>query len=175
MNHVDIILAFPLAIGAIKGFSRGFFLEIASVIGLVVGVILAATFADHLGVLVSGYVEWSQHTIKIIAFVLIFILVIIGVKMLARLFQKFLKMIGLNFLNRIAGLGAGVFKVAFVLSVVLVFFEYINRDELLMSKETQNNSFLYRPVASLVPSLLPKSSFMNAEETMNAFRKSEDE
>lgn len=175
MNHVDIILAFPLAIGAIKGFSRGFFLEIASVIGLVVGVMLAAAFADYLGGVISGYMEWSQHTIKIIAFVVIFLLVIIAVKFIARVLQNFLKMLGLNFLNRIAGLGAGVFKVAFLLSVVLIFFDYINRNEIVMSEETRENSFLYKPVSALVPSMLPKGNFINAEETINTFRRSKQE
>lgn len=161
MNHVDIILAIPLAIGAIRGFTRGFILEIASLIGLIAGVFLAAMFADVAAGVLSKYVEWNPHAIKILAFVIVFILVIIVVKLIARIIEKLFKIVGLNFINRLAGLGAGTLKIAFVLSVVLIFFNYVNRNRAFMSEETQNTSFLYNKVAGLVPSLIPGKDYIN--------------
>ncbi len=161
INHVDIILVIPLAIGAIRGFSRGFILEIASLVGIVAGVFLAALFANIGAELLMKYIDWNPYAIKILAFVIVFILVMIVIKIIARMVESIFKLVGLNIINRIAGLGAGVLKVAFILSVVLIFFNYINRDNMLMSDETRKSSFLYNKVAALVPSLLPKMNFIN--------------
>jgi membrane protein required for colicin V production len=173
MNHIDIILAIPLTIGAIRGFSRGFILELASLAGILIGVFLAALFSGLISELLLEYVDWNQNAMKIVAFIIIFIFVVITVKIIGRLIEKFFKLIGLNFLNRLAGLVAGGLKFAFILSVVLIFFNYINREELLMSKETQDESFLYNPVASLVPSILPGQDFLNFEEIIDKVRNDE--
>lgn len=161
INHVDIILVIPLAIGAIRGFSRGFILEIASLVGIVAGVFLAALFAKMGAELLMNYIDWNPYAIKILAFVIVFLLVMIVVKIIARMIEKIFKLVGLNIINRIAGLGAGVLKIAFILSVVLIFFNYINRENLLMSDETREDSFLYNKVAALVPSILPEMNFIH--------------
>ncbi len=175
MNHVDIILAIPLAIGAIRGFSRGFLLEIASLIGIIAGAFLAAMFGGVAAGVLSDYVDWNPNAIKIVAFVIIFILVIIVVKLIARIIEKFFKLVGLNFLNRIAGLVAGTLKIAFILSVVLIFFNYINRNQAFMSEETRENSYLYDKVAGLVPRLLPGSDTFSFKYDFNTIVAPEDE
>ncbi len=166
MNHLDIILVIPLAIGALRGFIRGFILEIASLIGLIAGVFLAAMFADVAGDFILQYVQWSPNAVKIIAFVLIFIGVIIVVRVVAKGVEKVFELAGLSFLNRIAGLGAGVLKVAFILSVVLIFFNYINRDNALMSEETRQESFLYPKIEMIVPMMMPGSNFLSLDYTI---------
>jgi membrane protein required for colicin V production len=161
MNHVDIILAIPLTIGAIRGFSKGFVHEIASLISIVVGVVLAVVFAGMAGSVLMEYVDWSPNMIKIVAFTTVFILVVIVIKAIARLIEKIFEVAGLSFVNRIAGLGAGTIKFAFLLSILLVFFNYLNRDKILMSDNTRDQSFLYNKVASFVPSIMPGMSILN--------------
>ncbi len=160
-NHIDIILAIPLALGAIKGFSKGFILEIASIAGLVGGVYLAATSATTVGIFIEKYLDWNIHLIKIIAFILVFAMVMVAVHIIATFLEKVTKMAGLGLINRIAGIAAGILKFAFILSAVIIFFNYINRDRALMSAETQQNSFLYDKIALVIPSILPAESFIN--------------
>ncbi len=173
MNHIDIILAIPLAIGAIRGFSKGFILELASLVGIIIGVFLAALFSGLISQMLLEYVDWNPNAMKIVAFIVIFILVVITVKIVGRLIEKFFKLIGLNFLNRIAGLVAGILKVGLILSVLLIFFNYINRDGLIMSEEIRQESFLYDPVASLVPSILPGQNFLNFDEIIDKVKQQE--
>ncbi len=175
MNHVDIILAIPLAIGAIRGFTRGFLLEIASLIGIIAGAFLAAMFGGMVAGFLSEYVDWNPDAIKIIAFVVVFILVIIVVKMIARVIEKFFKLVGINFLNRLAGVGAGTLKIAFILSVVLIFFDYINRDNAFMAEETRQSSYLYEKVAGLVPRMLPGSEAFTFKYDLNVLIAPEEE
>ena len=49
MNYIDIFILAILAIAAVKGFSKGLVIEVASLAGMVLGVILSLKFA--------GYVE----------------------------------------------------------------------------------------------------------------------
>jgi membrane protein required for colicin V production len=159
MNHVDIILAIPLAIGAIRGFVKGFVHEIASLISLIAGVYFAAIFAEMAGGYLGEYVDWNPYAVKIVAFITIFIVVVIVIKLIARIIEKVFKLVGINFLNRIAGVVAGTLKMAFILSIILIFLNYLNRENLIMSDETRESSFLYDKVAALAPSVMPAMSF----------------
>ncbi len=160
MNHIDIILSIPLVIGALRGFMKGFIREAASLGGLIAGIYFAAIFAETVGMHIGEYVDWDQNTVKIVAFVVVLIIVLIVVTLIARIIEKIFKMAGLNFLNRLAGVVAGTLKVAFILSVILIFFNYINRNELFMSKQTQEESFLYNPLSRFAPSVIPPNSFL---------------
>lgn len=166
MNHVDIILAIPLAIGAIRGFTRGLILEVASLVGIVAGIYVASLFAHVVAKTITAWIDWNPHAVKLIAFVIVFIGVVIVVNIFARFVEKVFKLAGLTFLNRLTGLAAGTLKMAFILSVVLIFFNYINREESLMSEDTREKSFLYNPVSAFVPSVLPEKEFLKAKETM---------
>lgn len=170
MNHVDFILAIPLAIGAIRGFSRGFILEAASLIGLVAGVFVAALFADITGKVILEMMDWNPMAVKILAFVISFVLVIVAVHIVARFIEKIFKVTGLNIFNRVAGVAAGALKIAFVLSVFLIFFNHLNRNNFLMSDETRDGSFLYNKVAAFVPSILPSRDFIVVKDTVDRIR-----
>lgn len=175
MNHVDIILAIPLAIGAIRGFSRGFIMEVAALFGLVAGVFFAALIADILGKIITELTDWNVMTFKILAFVVVFVFIVVLVNLAGRMIEKIFKLTGTNLINRIAGIGAGIVKIAFVLSVVLIFFNYINRNGILMSDETRNESFLYEKVEAFVPAILPSKDYIMVKDTFNRIISNEDE
>ncbi|MFW5892367.1 MAG: CvpA family protein [Bacteroidota bacterium] len=173
MNHIDIILSIPLVIGALRGFMKGFIREAASLGGLIAGIYFAAIFAETVGIYITQYLSWDQGTIKIVAFVMILIVVLIVVNIVARIIEKIFKMVGLNFLNRMAGVVAGTLKIAFILSIILIFFNYINRNEMLMSKKTQEESFLYNPLSRFAPSVIPSKNFLQYDKTEKKENKGE--
>jgi membrane protein required for colicin V production len=136
---------------------------------------MAVLFANLVGNMIIEYLDWNPHAVKILAFVIVFIIVMIIVNLMARILEKFFKLVGLNFFNRLAGLGAGVIKMAFILSVVLIFFNYLNRENLLMSDETRESSFLYPKVEAIVPWLLPNDSFINVGIAIDRIKSITDE
>jgi membrane protein required for colicin V production len=170
MNHVDIILAIPLALGAIRGFFKGFIHEAASLIGLIAGVFLAVRFAGPFSDFVLQYLDWNPYGIKIISFVLVFVAVLIFVILVGKIIESFFKITGLNILNRIAGIVAGIIKLAFILSIVLIFFNYLNRNEDLMSQEVQDSSYLYNKVAAFVPSVVPSNGYFTVKSKVDRVR-----
>jgi membrane protein required for colicin V production len=69
MNTLDIIILVLLIWGGIAGFRKGFFLEAAALLGLVLGIYLAVIAADIAGRVFSGLVDWNPLPVKILAFI----------------------------------------------------------------------------------------------------------
>lgn len=57
MNYIDIILLLPLLYGAYRGFSRGLIIEVATLLGLLLGVYIAIKFSGYTGGLSAGFFE----------------------------------------------------------------------------------------------------------------------
>ncbi len=161
MNYLDIILAIPLALGAIRGFRKGFILEVASLAGLIVGIFLAVLISDIIGLIIDGLLDVNIMTIKIISFIIIFIVVLMAVYLLGKIVERLFKMILPNIFNRIAGIFSGFVKTAFILSILLIFVNMLNANLEFLSETKRNNSLLYNPVSNFAPSLLPERDFLN--------------
>jgi len=161
MNYLDIILAIPLAFGAIRGFRKGFISEIASLAGLILGILLGVFIADIIGLIIEGILDINVVPVKIISFLVIFATVLIVMHMLAKLIEKVIKIMFLNPFNRIAGIIVGGLKTAFILSILLIFFNMLNDITEIIPESKQNKSLLYNPVSNFAPSLLPKTDFLN--------------
>ncbi len=163
MNYLDIILAIPLVIGAIRGFRKGFIVEAASIAGLIIGIFLAILAANIAGLIVEGLLDINVMAVKIITFLIVFIVVLVIVFILAKIVENILKIIHLNIFNRIAGIPAGIIKTAFILSVLLLFVNKLNDRAEFLSETKRNNSLLYNPVSNFLPSLLPERDFLGTK------------
>lgn len=156
MNIIDLILIIILVAAAIRGFVKGFFEEFASVAAIVLGVLCAMMFSDYLKNWLTGVVSWQPGTIKAVAFLLIFISVLIIVHLIANALEKFVRAIAMGFLSRIGGAIFGVIKTAFILSFLMYVITRIEAyDVTIIPKEPKKNSKLYVPIEKLVPNLFP--------------------
>ncbi len=84
MSLFDIIFGVILCYSLYKGFKNGLFVEIASFISLLLGIYLAIKFSSLMKGIITPHVSWNPNTIQITAFILTFILVVIGVYLLAK-------------------------------------------------------------------------------------------
>ena len=146
MNKIDFILAIPLLWGAFIGFKKGFVLELASLVALVLGVIGALKFSDYTAQQLTQYVEISSNYLGLISFLVTFMLIVFAVFLFAKMLDKALKLVALGLINRLLGLVFGLFKYALILSFLLYFFENINRKFELVSPEYKENSLLFEPI-----------------------------
>jgi membrane protein required for colicin V production len=81
------------------------------------------------------------------------------VHFLARALEKLLKAAALGIVNRIAGVLFAVLRTAFLLSVILVVLNTIDRRAPFIPDEHKENSLLYRPLSSLAPAIFPYLDF----------------
>lgn len=155
MGILDIILGGFLVYGLFKGFKNGFFVELASFFGLLIGIYSASKFADYTQNFLKGYVSWNPQTIKISAFLITFVLVVFGIYLLAQFLTTVVKMAFLGSFNRLAGAGLGILKLVLLLGIFLKIFDQINVNHFLVKKDTLENSIFYNPIQKTVAVIQP--------------------
>jgi len=155
MNVFDIILAALLIYGFVKGFMKGLFVEVASLVALVGGVWGAIHFSYFATAILKKYVSWEENYISLTAFAITFIAIVIAVSSLGKLFTKLADFAALGLVNKILGGVFGFLKTAFILSILLIFFNRINYNFSFVEKETLEESILYTPIKSIAPAIFP--------------------
>jgi len=155
MNFIDIILGIPLLWGLYKGLNKGLFASLASLIALIAGIYIAVHFSHIVGGYLERFVDWPVGTMKLLAFAVTFLLVVIAVSLTGKILTKFADYAALGVINKILGAAFGVLKFAFIASVIILFVDAINQKITFIQQDTLDSSLLYTPVKKFAPTLLP--------------------
>jgi membrane protein required for colicin V production len=135
--------------GAVKGFFKGFIIEAASIVALIVGILGALLFASTIGGLLSTYFDFDTIPPTGIIFALIFIVIIISINLLAKLLTNVIKMAALGLINRIFGSLFGGLKFAIVLSALLLLLNQFSFLFQYFDTRILEESILYDPIKNL--------------------------
>lgn len=162
MNTFDIILTALLLFGFIRGLLKGLFVELASLLSLIVGVYGAIHFSYFIGDFLKDSVDWDERYISIVAFAVTFIVIVIVISLLGKLFTKIANFAALGILNKLLGGVFGAVKIGLILSVLLIVFDKLNSTIPFVNKENTEDSVLYEPVKGLAPMIFP--DFLNVKE-----------
>ncbi|HEU0136235.1 MAG TPA: CvpA family protein, partial [Flavobacterium sp.] len=119
MELLDLFLGALLVYGVVRGIWNGFFIELASLLSLLLGIWAAIKFSYVMRSILQDHAEWNPRTIQVIAFVLTFILVVIGITILAKVLSTVVSAAGLGIFNKIFGGVFGMVKMALMISVAL--------------------------------------------------------
>lgn len=155
MSTIDIIIGALLLFGLYKGFTKGLFVEIASIVALIAGVYGAIHFSYYVANKLHEHVEWDEQYINIIAFGSTFLIIIILINLAGKAFTKLADFAALGILNKILGALFGGLKVGLILSILLIVFSHVNNTVDLVKQEQIDNSILYKPVRNLAPIIFP--------------------
>lgn len=163
MGVLDIILAALLLFGLVRGFMKGLFVEVASLVALVAGVFGAIHFSYFAAGFLEGRFEWSEKTINITAFAVTFVVIILAISLAGKALTKIADFAALGILNKLLGGVFGALKIGLILSVLLIVFDKMNKTIPFVDKADLEDSILYKPVKSLAPMIFP--SIIKAQET----------
>ena len=155
MNVFDIIIAALLLFGFVRGLMKGFFVEVASLIALVAGVYGAIHFSYFVADFLKDSVSWEEKYISITAFAITFVVIIVVISLLGKLFTKLADFASLGIINKILGGVFGALKIGLILSIVFIFFGKMNDTIPFIKKETLDESILYQPVKKIAPTIFP--------------------
>ncbi|GAB1308024.1 hypothetical protein KH5_07070 [Urechidicola sp. KH5] len=162
MNTFDIVIIVLLLIGFIRGFSKGLFMELASLVALVAGIYGAIYFSYIAEGLLLNYVDWEDNYISIAAFGLTFLVIILIISLVGRFFTKVADAVALGFLNKLLGGAFGVLKFALLLSVVFIVFDKLNKNLPFVSDDTTKDATLFEPVRDFAPLIF--QDFLTVED-----------
>jgi membrane protein required for colicin V production len=123
---IDIIAIILVCLAVFKGYSKGFvvavFSFLAFFIGLAAAVKLSAVVADYL----KGATNISQKWLPVLAFTLVFIIVVLLVRLGARAIEGALRLAMLGWLNKLGGIFFYGLLYLFIFSIVLFYAEKLH-------------------------------------------------
>ena len=156
MSFIDIIFAALLGYAIYKGLKNGLFVEVASLLALIVGIFVAIKFSHIVTAVIETKVSWDPKYIEITAFALTFIAVVIVIHLSAKLLTKIVDFAYLGWINRLAGAGFSILKTILALSIVILLFEKINVNNMLVKKEMLDESIFYNPTKEISAFVYPQ-------------------
>jgi len=114
MNALDYAILGVLLISVLIGVVRGAIREIVNVVGWVMGFLAAQTYAPDL---VPFFSDWMVDPVIrfVVAWILIFFSVVIGISVIGSLIAEGVRKLGLGTLDRIVGAAIGALRGALVL------------------------------------------------------------
>lgn len=130
---IDFFVVAVLIFSTIFATARGLISSLLGFIGWVAAIYLALTYAEpvakHLPLNLFG--DAAKHGMLNIAlaFIIVFLLTVIGVALLSRIFSKLVDTIGLSPVDRVLGLAFGILRgmvLVLVLAIALELFGFAN-------------------------------------------------
>jgi len=164
MSYVDLFFGLVLAWGAYSGFSKGLIKELASILGVIIGVFLAKNYYPYLDIKLKPIFESEAGFISILSAILIFLLTIMVFKIIAKFLTKFLKIIALGLLNRIIGSVFGIFKTVLLLCILVFIFSNINNVTGIIKAEKLSQSFFYSKIEKINSFIIESNYNENGNE-----------
>ncbi|GAG53701.1 unnamed protein product [marine sediment metagenome] len=119
MNPFDIIIIVILGYSLVRGIFRGLVKEVSSIIGVLGGFYAAFTYYTMLAKLLSGLIKETAY-LNILSFLIIFCSVLIIVGILGVIIKYLLNIAFLGWVDRISGVGFGLFKGILIASILFI-------------------------------------------------------
>ena len=164
MSYLDLFFVVVIAWGAYSGFSKGLIKELASILGVIIGVFLAKNYYPYLDIKLKPIFESEAGFISILSAILIFLLTIMVFKIIAKFLTKFLKIIALGLLNRIIGSVFGIFKTVLLLCILVFIFSNINNVTGIIKAEKLSQSFFYSKIEKINSFIIESNYNENGNE-----------
>ena len=163
MTVIDIVIGALLLFGLIRGLFKGLFVEVASLLALVLGVYGAIHFSNFAGDFLQSRTDWTEKTISITAFAITFVVIVLAISLAGKALTKLADFASLGILNKLLGAVFGALKIGLILSVLLIVFDRMNNTIPFVGEEDIEDSVLYEPIKSIAPILFP--SIINSEDS----------
>lgn len=120
---IDFTCIILLIIAIIKGYQKGFIIAIFSIIAFIIGLAAALKLSAVVAAYLQGSVNVSAKWLPFIAFALVFFLVVILVRLGAKLVEKAFQVVLLGWLNRLGGILLYAVLYLLILSIFIFYAE----------------------------------------------------
>lgn len=135
---IDFTFVALLILAIIKGYQKGFIIAIFSIIAFIIGLAAALKLSTAVAAYLKDSISVSAKWLPFIAFALVFFVVIILVRLGAKLIEKTFQAVMLGWLNRIGGILLYAALYLIILSIFIIYAEKLQllQPEALKSSQT---------------------------------------
>lgn len=156
IGALDAIIGIALTWALFRGFQKGFIVKIASLIALIAGTFAGFHGSEGLSKWLSKEVDWSDTSVQLTAFILTFILVVIGVHFLAKIIEKMVDLTALGLVNKFAGMIFGAFQMVLLLSILTFALDGVFGPRSWLPENAADESILYPHIETAVEWIIPE-------------------
>jgi membrane protein required for colicin V production len=139
MSIIDIIVFVLVIIGIIKGWRNGLVLGIFSVLAFIIGLAAAVKLSAVVAERLQEGTNISQRWLPVLAFAIVFLVVVFLVRLGAKALEGVLKLAMLGWLNKLGGVLLYVLLYLFIFSILLFYAQQLN----IVKPETAEISITY--------------------------------
>lgn len=122
---LDIVFAVVMVLVIIKGYQRGLVVGLFSLVSVIIGLAAAVKLSAAVAGYIGEAVKVSEEWLPVIAFAVVFIVVVILIRLGANAIEKAVEVVMLGWLNKLAGILLYVTIYTIVFSVLLFYAEQI--------------------------------------------------
>lgn len=162
MNWIDITFIVLLGIGFIKGLFDGFIKQVVSLVALGAAIFFCGRVGDWLKASLLNLDFFPKDGIDIISTVIAFVLIIAVLSLTGTLVSKVVGATPLGPVDHFFGGVFGLTVMTLFVSLLLNLVENIDRNDVLIQKETKSSSILYAPLRSVLPLIYPHNLFIDS-------------
>ncbi len=154
MNFFDIIIIALVALLVINGVRKGFIISLATLAALILGVWVAVHFSNYLDSILMEQLKPSRKWLPILSFTITFLMVVLGVLLVAKLMEKIIDLVGLGIFNRLGGALLGLVKGVILVSVIIFIVAAIDPKGKWLTPEDKKRSFFFSHIEPVFPQLM---------------------
>ncbi len=155
MTGIDFIILLIVLIGAVIGYLKGFFRQLASFLGLIVGLVAAKLLYASVAVKISPLLGDSMTAAQVISFILIWLAVPLLFTIIASILTRTLEAISLRWLDRLLGLLFGALKYVLFISLIICVVEFFDTHNSFISETNKKESLFYYPMEEVAGIFFP--------------------
>ena len=136
---IDVIFVILMILAVIQGYRRGFIIAVFSFFAIIVGLAAALKLSTVVAGRIGHAVKVSEKWLPILSFLVVFVVVVVLIRLGARLIQRITETVMLGWFNRLAGV---VLYAAIYITIFSIFLFYLGQMKII-SSETVGASLTY--------------------------------
>ena len=147
---IDTVALVLLIISVFKGFTKGFIVALFSFLAFIIGLAAALKLSTLVASYIGNAVNISQRWLPVIAFLVVFLIVALAIRLGAKMLEGVVKLAMLGWLNRLGGIILYILIYFFIFSILLFYAQQLH----LLKPETIEASVSYPWIQPIAPKIM---------------------
>jgi membrane protein required for colicin V production len=147
---IDTVALVLLIISVFKGFTKGFIVALFSFLAFIIGLAAALKLSTLAASYIGNAVNISQRWLPVIAFLVVFLIVALAIRLGAKMLEGVVKLAMLGWLNRLGGIILYILIYFFIFSILLFYAQQLH----LLKPETIEASVSYPWIQPIAPKIM---------------------
>jgi membrane protein required for colicin V production len=151
MNYLDVIVLIPVVWGCIRGFSKGLIIELATLVGMILGIMAAYYFSPQAGRFLEEYFTFSDSALRVVSYILIFLSVLLVSWIIGKIVTKVADLVMLGWLNKLLGAVFGLLKGVIIAAILLMVIVFFDQREKVITRKAKEKSMFFQALSKVIP------------------------